>query len=161
MTIVATKRNGPAGFRAFIVLPLVMLLTGAGVSLYLSATPSSAETAADIGAAVRELASEGKYQSKIYVTENGIVAHGAGRIEGNAPRARLLARRAALTDARRNLLEFRRDFLRETYHRDGTRGVYGRIGRHSLRAAGIDGNSYKVEIEMTLDEWLTSVSRRH
>ncbi|MDR1965385.1 MAG: hypothetical protein LBQ36_01630 [Synergistaceae bacterium] len=158
MTDSPAKRKFPVlKFRAAIAAAsLALFLAGSGALLYARAASSAAEGSVDVAAAVRRLASEKKYLAKIYVTDGGIVARGTGRIAGNAAQARLLARRAALADARRNLVEFRSDFLRDPAGKGAPRAVSGRVGRHGLLSAGVDGDTYRVEIEIALDEWLAS-----
>ncbi|MDR3230932.1 MAG: hypothetical protein LBT65_05800 [Synergistaceae bacterium] len=86
---------------------------------------------------------------------NRVSASGRGRIAENTPQGRLLARRAALTDARRNLLLMRQNYLNDPKSR-GVRSVSGRLAAPSqkIREERVAGDFYLLEIDVRLDELL-------
>jgi hypothetical protein len=111
----------------------------------------------DVKAEVGKLASKREYSGKIHVTDRGIIAAGTGRIASDTAQGRLLARRAALTDARRNLLTLRMDF-KGNFASSGGHSISGNVGRHVIYSERIEGNLYKLELEMPFEEWLSSGS---
>jgi len=79
-------------------------------------------------------------------TDKIVTAAGVGKITENTQFGRMMARRAALTDARRNMLTEARKI------KGGVGGnVSGYVGSHSIISERIDGNLYKVEIEALLE----------
>ena len=84
--------------------------------------------------------------------DNLVTVTGRGRIVGSGARGRLLARRAALTDARRNLLLLREDLLNGP--RTGTLRrfiVSGRIRALDVHSERTEGAFYVLELDMPLD----------
>jgi hypothetical protein len=137
------------------VLFVVFVLVCAGVFLYPRVLPALlGRSSEDIRTVVRELAAKREYAGKIHVSGSGILAVGIGRIEPDTAQGRLLARRAALADARRNLLALREDFNGRSAS-SRSRSISGSIGRHGISSEGVDGNLYKLELEMSFEEWLT------
>ena len=86
-----------------------------------------------------------------YPKENLAVASGVGWIKEDTAQGRLLARRAALLDARRNLLALRRKLFDKSH---SATGVSGHIAAHQIRKERIEGDLYFMEIEAPLDELL-------
>ena len=153
---VSRKIRGPSKFRPALLFALVLVC--AGVFLYPRVLPGLVgRSSGDVRTAVRKLAAKREYSGKIRVTDSGIVAAGIGRIEPNTAQGRLLARRAALADARRNLLTLRKDFGGESAP-SGSRSISGSIGRHGVSSESVEGNFYKLELEMSFEDWLSSDS---
>lgn len=86
---------------------------------------------------------------------NRVTATGRGRLVGSGAQGRLLARRAAVTDARRNLLLLRERLLTvdPTATRRGST-VSGRVRATAIRSERTEGAFYLLELEMPLDELL-------
>jgi hypothetical protein len=92
--------------------------------------------------------------TKIFAAENRVVASGVGRILENTGQGKLLARRAALTDARRNLLELRQKLLGDPVFKSGTRRVSGRVVAPNVYSERIEGDLYFLETDVPLDSLL-------
>jgi hypothetical protein len=93
------------------------------------------------GGTVRHKAGERSGDKKI------ITAAGTGRIMENTKFGRMMARRAALSDARRNI-------LLETRKINGGVGkgeVSGYVGPHSILSERTEGNIFRVEISAWLE----------
>ena len=152
---VSRKVKGPPKFRLAPALLFALVLVCAGVFLYPRALPGLVgRPSEDVRTVVGKLAARREYAGKIHVTASGIVAAGVGRIEPNTAQGRLLARRAALADARRNLLALRKDFEGESAP-SASRSISGSIGRHGVSSEGVEGNLYKLELEMSFEDWLS------
>ena len=89
---------------------------------------------------------------KAYQKGNFAVASGVGRIREDTAQERLLARRAALLDARRNLLVLRRKLLEDS--RSAPVSLSGHVAAHKVSAERVEGNLYFLEVEVPLDELL-------
>jgi len=137
------------------ILFLAVFLVCLGVFLYHRVLPGAAGGPGDIKAAVGELAARSGYSERIYVTDRGIVASGTGRVAEDTSQGRLLARRAALSDARRNLLALRKLYGRTDLIASPSE-VSGRTGSHGVRSERVEGGLYTVEVEIPFEEWLSS-----
>ena len=85
-------------------------------------------------------------------------ASGVGRITEDTARGRLLGRRAALTDARRNLLILRQKLLREYgVPGSGTRRVSGRVAGVKVHSERIVDGLYFLQVDMPLDKLMEGV----
>ncbi|MDR1917003.1 MAG: hypothetical protein LBQ58_10565 [Synergistaceae bacterium] len=143
----------------FPILLVVFLLTGASVLSYSYLRPAkAADGTQDILRAVNDLIARGDYQelTKFSTTPNSIIAVGSGKITDSTTQGKLLAKRAALTDARRNLLILKQDIQRNKGFAGKTQSASGYIGAHRVKSEHVDGNIYKLEVEMSLDEWWSS-----
>jgi hypothetical protein len=78
---------------------------------------------------------------------------GIGRILEDTDQGKLLARRAALTDARRNLLELRQKLLGDPVFKSGSR-LSGPIAAPDVHSEGIEDDLYFLEIDVPLDSLL-------
>ena len=85
-----------------------------------------------------------------YPDENRAVASGVGLIKEDNAQEIFLARRAALLDARRNLLALRRKLL------DGSapRNLSGHVFAHKVFGERVEGNLYFLEVEVSIDALL-------
>jgi hypothetical protein len=101
----------------------------------------------DLGARTRNFA-------RVYAAENRAVASGVGRIPENTAQGKLMGRRAALTDARRNLLVLRQKLLGDSVFNAKSRGVSGRVVVSKIHSERIEGNLYFLEVDAQLDELL-------
>ena len=108
------------------------------------------------GKETAELGVRNPEASRVYVSENRVVASGMGRITENTAQGRLLARRAALVDARRNLLVLQRKLLRDSVFQLGTRSVSGHITARDIHSERIEGDFYFLAVDISLDELLKS-----
>jgi hypothetical protein len=88
------------------------------------------------------------------MTENRVSTSGVGRIVEDTAQGRSLARRAALTDARRNLLELRQKLLGEPIFKFESRSVSGHIIAPSIRSERIEGDFYHIDLDIKLEELL-------
>ena len=89
---------------------------------------------------------------RAYPNENLAVALGVGRIKEDTAQGKLKARRAALLDARRNLLVLRLELLNGS--RSAPPSFSGRVAACKIRGERIEGNLYFLEVEVPLDELL-------
>ncbi|MDR1379835.1 MAG: hypothetical protein LBJ36_12420 [Synergistaceae bacterium] len=94
-----------------------------------------------------------RYSTKVFAAENRVSASGTARILDNTDQGKLLARRAALTDARRNLIELRRKLLGDPVFKSGAR-FSGRVVVPDVYSERIEGDLYFLEIDMPLDSLL-------
>jgi hypothetical protein len=92
--------------------------------------------------------------TKVYTAANRVSTSGVGRIAENTAQGRLLAKRAALTDARRNLLELRQKLLGEPVFNFGSRTLSGHIIVPNIRSERIEGDLYHLDIDVKLEELL-------
>ncbi|MDR1977191.1 MAG: hypothetical protein LBQ42_00485 [Synergistaceae bacterium] len=92
--------------------------------------------------------------TKVYMTENRVSTSGVGRILEDTAQGKLLARRAALVDARRNLLELRQKLLGEPILKFGSRSVSGHIVAPNIRSERTKGDLYFIELDVQLEELL-------
>jgi hypothetical protein len=92
--------------------------------------------------------------TKVYMAENRVSTSGVGRIGEDTARGRALARRAALTDARRNLLELRQKLLGDPIFKFESRTVSGRIIAPDIRSERVEGDFYHIDIDVELEELL-------
>ena len=90
------------------------------------------------------------------VSWNGNLAHvtGRGRIAEDTAQGRVLARRAALTDARGNLLLLRERLLNDKLYEERRRSVSGTLRATKVRAERIEGSFYLLELDMALSDLL-------
>jgi hypothetical protein len=98
--------------------------------------------------------SDARDSTKVYMAENRVSTSGVGRIVENTAQGRALARRAALTDARRNLLELRQKLLGEPIFKFGSRTVSGHIIAPNIRSERIEGDFYHLDLDVELEELL-------
>jgi len=92
------------------------------------------------------------------VQGNIATAAGVGRITEDTAQGRLLGRRAALTDARRNLLILRQKLLREYgVPGSGTRRVSGRVAGVKVHSERIVDGLYFLQVDMPLDKFMEGV----
>ena len=101
---------------------------------------------------VKSLMAMTQNSGRAYPKENRAVASGVGRIREDTAQARLLARRAALLDARRNLLALRRKLFDGPY--SAPAGLSGYVGAHKIYGERTEGSLYFLEVEVPLDELL-------
>jgi hypothetical protein len=89
-----------------------------------------------------------------------VVISGAGRIPDNTAQGKLLARRAALTDARRNLLALRHRLLKDPRFKSqsSVHSVSGRLSGPSqtIRSERVEGGLFFLELDMRLDDLLNT-----
>ena len=89
---------------------------------------------------------------------NIATAAGAGRIREDTAQGRLLGRRAALTDARRNLLILRQKLLREHGAGvDGRHSVSGKIAGVRIHSERVVNDIYFLQVDVPLDELMEGV----
>ncbi|RRD64439.1 hypothetical protein [Fretibacterium sp. OH1220_COT-178] len=86
--------------------------------------------------------------------ENRAVVCGVGRIVHNTGQGRLLARRAALTDARRGLLLLRRRILDDPALRERALWLAGHVPPVRVLSERIEGGLYFIEVETALSRLL-------
>ena len=139
--------------RFWILVLAVALVTGTGTLLYGHVMPNTGKTPNTEAELARRLEKLGmpKGSVGIDITSNRAWASGVGRMADNTAQEKLLARRAALVDARRNLIALRQE-LQKTNFKPGY--VTGRItGKtQTINAERIEGSLYFLEVEMSLDE---------
>ena len=88
-------------------------------------------------------------RSGLLLREQGLAtADGVGRIPEDTAQGRLLARRAALTDARRNLLLLRQKLVDGKFD---PRYVSGRIAEVSIHSERVEGDLYFLKVDVPLD----------
>ena len=101
---------------------------------------------------IQELAST-KNSGRVIRERNIATASGVGRIVDDTVQARLLGRRAALLDARRNLLILKARLLKEQgIVGDGKYSVSGRIARVRIHSERVTENFYYLQVDIPLDE---------
>ena len=144
----ARKRN----FWALVLV--VALITGTGTLLYGHVLPNTGKAPNAEAELARRMEKLGIPKGSIGfdIASNRAWASGVGRIADDTPQERLLARRAALLDARRNLIALRQELQRTSNFKSGF--VSGRItGKtQTINAERIDGGLYFLEVEMSIDE---------
>ena len=129
---------------AFLFFLSVLSVLPVTSCMALADQPLSRPDARDLRAMTRD-------SGRAYPKENIAVASGVGWIREDTAQERLLARRAALLDARRNLLALRRKLLA------GSRAkpeLSGHVTAHRIFGERIKGNLYFLEVEVPLDELL-------
>ena len=137
----------------------ILLMAGTCAFLYFFAIPPR-KTDASISETPKEALRETTWDlltrdsTKVYMTENCVSTTGVGRIAENTAQGKLLARRAALTDARRNLLELRQKLLGEPVFKFGSRTVSGHILTPNIHSERIEGDLYHLGIDIELEELL-------
>ncbi|MDR3265879.1 MAG: hypothetical protein LBT15_07705 [Synergistaceae bacterium] len=136
-----------------LIVLFALALTGTCTLLYAFAMPRLAFDFApreSLTAAIEQ----GQDSARAYEADNRASASGLGRITEDSPQGRLLARRAALMDARRNLLVLRKKILEGP--QSDVRSVSGRLVAPSqkIQSERVEGNLYRLEIEVRLDELL-------
>jgi len=90
---------------------------------------------------------------RIIREKNIATATGVGRILDDTVQSRLLGRRAALLDARRNLLILRASLLEERRAvGNGTHGVSGRIAGVRIHSERVKDGLYFLQVDIPLDE---------
>ena len=120
----------------------------------ISELKTEGETAGNADFNLQEL--YGARSSARVVRERNIAtADGVGRIMENTPQGRLLGRRGALTDARRNLLILRMELLREhragRYNAEG-HSVSGNIAGVRIHSERVVNNLYFLQVDIPLDK---------
>ena len=132
---------------------VVVLITGTGTLLYGHVMPNTGKTTNTEAELARRLEKLGmpKGSVGIDIASNRVWASGVGRIADDTAQEKILARRAALLDARRNLLALRQE-LQKTNYKSGF--VSGRItGKtQTINSERTEGGLYFLEVEMSIDE---------
>ena len=148
------KRNKGVDSKPFLSLILGVALVFVLISLSsdsFKATSSELKTEVNTDFNMQEL--YGARNSGRVVRERNIAtAAGVGRITEDTPQGRLLGRRAALTDARRNLLILRRELLQGQGH-----SVSGRIAGVRIHSERVENNLYFLQVDIPLDELMEGV----
>lgn len=85
---------------------------------------------------------------------NRAFVRGVGRISWDTAQGRLLARRAALTDARRGLLKLRRSILQDPALRERALWLSGYVPPVRVLSERIEGGLYFIELETALSRLL-------
>lgn len=93
--------------------------------------------------------------------ENRAFVRGVGRIVQDTAQGRLLARRAALTDARRGLLLLRRRILADSALRQRALWLAGRVPPVQILSERIEGGLYFIEVEAGLSRLLGRYGESH
>ena len=99
---------------------------------------------------VNSLRAMTQYSGRAYPNRNLAVASGVGLIREDSTQGRLLARRAALLDARRNLIALQRELLNGSSPRD----LSGHVAAHKVVGERVEGNLYFLDVEAPLDALL-------
>lgn len=86
--------------------------------------------------------------------ENRAFVRGVGRVVQNTAQGRLLARRAALTDARRGLLSLRQRILADPELRGRALWLAGPVPPVRILTERIEGGLYFIEVETALSRLL-------
>ena len=86
--------------------------------------------------------------------ENRAFVRGVGRVVQNTAQGRLLARRAALTDARRGLLSLRQHILADPELRGRALWLAGPVPPGRILTERIEGGLYFIEVETALSRLL-------
>ena len=100
-----------------------------------------------------------KNSGRVLQEQNIATATGVGRIMEDTAQGRLLGRRGALTDARRNLLILRQKLLKTNRHGvEGTNlnNVSGKVSGVVIHSNKVIGNLYYLQVDIPLDklmEW--------
>ena len=84
--------------------------------------------------------------------QNIATAAGVGRILEDTAQGRLLGRRGALTDARRNLLILRQKLLNDNNFNSKRNSVSGRIAGVVIHSEKIKNNLYFLQVDIPLDK---------
>jgi hypothetical protein len=156
MNMTESGGTGPRGrYLAWAALIAVLVVSVAVLSrVYLSPAKIEGAPPDDITARVRDLISRGDYRGEISLSGGNIIAVGNGKISAGTAQGKLLARRAALTDARRNLLTLKQAALRGPGYDGPGNSVSGRIGAHRVTSERVSDGIYKIEVEMPLYDLL-------
>lgn len=145
------KKSRPLRF--FIAMCLCVATVGALTALITEFFSGSAESVAETVVESEDVSVKGMVldtQSSGYVLhEQGVAtAEGTGRIPEDTAQGRLLGRRAALTDARRNLLILRQKLLRGKFD---ARSVSGKIAEVRIHSEKMDGGLYFLKVDVPLN----------
>ena len=128
------------------VLAAVLALCLAGRATAQLAEPAQASTED-----LLQMTEEGLYADW---EENRAFVRGVGRVVQNTAQGRLLARRAALTDARRGLLVLRGHILEDPALRERTLWLSGPVPPVRILSERIEGGLYFIEVETALSRLL-------
>ena len=107
---------------------------------------------------IKEL-SKTQNSGRVLWEQNIATATGVGRIMEDTPRGRLLGRRGALTDAKRNLLILRQKLLKKNeLNEEGTNwyNVSGKLAGVVIHSKRVENNLYFLQVDIPLDklmEW--------
>ncbi|MCL1875451.1 MAG: hypothetical protein FWF87_04230 [Synergistaceae bacterium] len=134
--------------------------------LLISFSSASVLAAPEISEEQEELASDitglhrTKNSGRVLWELNIATASGVARIPEDTPQGRLLGRRGALTDARRNLLILRKKLLKDPNF-DGENAkknsVSGKIAGVVIHSERINNNLYFLQVDIPLDKLMEGV----
>ena len=150
---VFNNRNKGINTKLFLSVAFSILFAFALISLSSGSVVATSELE-DEGAEfnIQELYSS-RNSGRVLHDQNIATAAGVGRIMENTAQGRLLGKRAALTDARRNLLILRRKLLQERGEDAGsTNNVSGRIAGVRIHSERVRDNLYFLQVDIPLDE---------
>jgi hypothetical protein len=135
--------------RIFFYLVAMTLITGGLLPHRFMSSQGGADAGAGPPQALLSAAEAAENPDGAYRGEDMVTATGIGKIASQRAISRALARRAALSDARRNLLiEARR--IREGVQ--GKPNVSGYVGRHWIVSERREGFLYKVTLAARLSD---------
>ena len=146
-----TKKNVLAGAL------FVVMLSAVCIFLYPFAIPKEVDAAWDRDKKVAE--KSGRYVSEkvpeanasVNWNENRLTVTGRGRITQSDAQGKALARRAALTDARRNVLLLREELLGNNASREKLKRISGRVIAPKIHSERTEGSFYLLEIDAPLN----------
>lgn len=135
----------------------IVMLCAVCVFLYPFAIPKEVDAAWDRDKKVPE--ELGRYVSEkvpeanaaVNWSENRLTVTGRGRITQSDAQGKALARRAALTDARRNVLLLREELLGNNASRQKLQRISGRVVAPKVHSERTEGSFYLLEIDAPLN----------
>lgn len=149
------REKAPRPFRFFLVVCVCIATAGALTAAIPALFSGNGEPGAEaqlVGEENPEMPRDPRIpetvNSGLLLREQGIAtAEGVGRIPEDTAQGRLLGRRAALTDARRNLLVLRQKLLDGKFD---VRSVSGKIAEVRIYSEKTDGALYYLKVDVPL-----------
>ena len=150
------ENRRPYGFSISSVLILFISIAFAFALIYLS---SEYVVVPEINAAEKSISVNDmqmlygtQSSGRVILEQNIATAAGVGRITEDTAQGRLLGRRGALTDARRNLLILRQKLLNDANFNSRRNRVSGSIAGVVIHSEKIKNNLYFLQVDIPLDK---------
>jgi len=155
-TDVVRENRKPYGFNISSMLILFISISFAFALVYLSSeyvvVPELIAGERNISAPDMQMLYGTQSSGRVLWDQNIATAAGVGRIPDDTAQGRLLGRRAALTDARRNLLILRQKLLNDTNFNSKRYKISGNIAGVVIHSEKIKNSLYFLQVDIPLDK---------